>query len=210
MHERNAKLITPGNIEDDLKLLADCDWIIEVVLEELIAKLASFRDNPAGFVHWAFPWGEPDTLLEHAAIDPWQLDILWGVVNAAATGAISVPLGAMIANRWFARRTGFAMGLLTAANAAGQLIFLPLLYPLMLAFQWDPVWFGVILTLKVALGQFTPPLAVNLMVSCRIANVRMEDTVRWVGWMLFSMFLVMVAVIVWPELATALPKAMGY
>jgi TRAP-type C4-dicarboxylate transport system permease large subunit len=72
------------------------------------------------------------------------------------------------------------------------------------------VWFGVILTLKVALGQFTPPLAVNLMVSCRIANVRMEDTVRWVGWMLFSMFLVMVAVIVWPELATALPKAMGY
>ena len=61
-------------------------------------------------------------------------------------------------------------------------------------YKWDPVWFGVILTLKVALGQFTPPLAVNLMVSCRIAGVRMEETVRWVGWMLFSMFLVMVAV----------------
>ena len=42
------------------------------------------------------------------------------------------------------------------------------------------------LTLKVALGQFTPPLAVNLMVSCRIAGVRMESTVRWVGWMLLS------------------------
>jgi TRAP-type C4-dicarboxylate transport system permease large subunit len=38
-------------------------------------------------------------------------------------------------------------------------------------YKWDPVWFGVILTLKVALGQFTPPLAVNLMVSCRIAKV---------------------------------------
>jgi tripartite ATP-independent transporter DctM subunit len=90
------------------------------------------------------------------------------------------------------------------------LIFVPLLMPIVNHYHWDPVWFGVILTLKVALGQFTPPLAVNLMVSCRIANVRMEDTVRWVGWMLFSMFLVMVAVIVWPELATALPKAMGY
>ena len=90
------------------------------------------------------------------------------------------------------------------------LIFVPLLMPIVTYYKWDPVWFGVILTLKVALGQFTPPLAVNLMVSCRIANVRMEDTVRWVGWMLFSMFLVMVAVIVWPELATALPKAMGY
>ena len=60
------------------------------------------------------------------------------------------------------------------------LIFLPLLYPLMLAFQWDPVWFGVLLTMKVAIGQFTPPMAVNLMVACRLAGVRMEQT-RAVG-----------------------------
>lgn len=33
---------------------------------------------------------------------------------------------------------------------------------------------------------------------------------RWVGWMLFSMFLVMVAVIVWPELALWLPRYLGY
>jgi TRAP-type C4-dicarboxylate transport system permease large subunit len=68
----------------------------------------------------------------------------------------------------------------------------------------------VILTLKVSLGQFTPPLAVNLMVSCRIAKVPMEDTVRWVGWMLFSMFCVMVMVIVWPQLALWLPHYLGY
>ena len=90
------------------------------------------------------------------------------------------------------------------------LIFVPLLWPIVQFYKWDPVWFGVILTLKVALGQFTPPLAVNLMVSCRIANVRMEETVRWVGPMLFSMFLVMVAVIIWPELALWLPRYLGY
>jgi tripartite ATP-independent transporter DctM subunit len=90
------------------------------------------------------------------------------------------------------------------------LIFVPLLWPIVQFYKWDPVWFGVILTLKVALGQFTPPLAVNLMVSCRIAGVRMEETVRWVGWMLFSMFLVMLAVIAWPELALWLPRQMGY
>ncbi|MEO2049752.1 MAG: 3-hydroxyacyl-CoA dehydrogenase NAD-binding domain-containing protein [Pirellulales bacterium] len=33
MHPRNAKRITPGNIEDHLDLLADCDWIIEAVIE---------------------------------------------------------------------------------------------------------------------------------------------------------------------------------
>ena len=90
------------------------------------------------------------------------------------------------------------------------LIFVPLLLPIMQHYQWDPVWFGVILTLKVALGQFTPPLAVNLMVSCRIAGVRMESTVRWVGWMLFAMFLVMVLVIAFPPLALWLPARLGY
>jgi C4-dicarboxylate transporter DctM subunit len=72
------------------------------------------------------------------------------------------------------------------------LIFVPLLLPIVNHYHWDPVWFGVLLTLKVALGQFTPPLAVNLMVSCRIAGVRMEQTVRWVGPMLLAMWLVMV------------------
>ena len=35
----------------------------------------------------------------------------------------------------------------------------------MRAFQWDPVWFGVMMTMNLAIGQFTPPLAVNLMVT---------------------------------------------
>ena len=90
------------------------------------------------------------------------------------------------------------------------LIFVPLLLPIAQFYHWDLVWFGVILTLKVALGQFTPPLAVNLMVSCRIANVRMEETVRWVVWMLAAMFLVLVAVIAFPELALWLPRKLGY
>ena len=90
------------------------------------------------------------------------------------------------------------------------LIFVPLLLPIAQFYHWDLVWFGVILTLQVALGQFTPPLAVNLMVSCRIANVRMEETVRWVVWMLGAMFLVLVAVIAVPELALWLPRKLGY
>lgn len=37
-HKKFAKLVTPGNIEDDLAQLAECDWIIEVVLEKLSIK----------------------------------------------------------------------------------------------------------------------------------------------------------------------------
>ncbi|WP_420993765.1 TRAP transporter large permease [Cupriavidus sp. 30B13] len=90
------------------------------------------------------------------------------------------------------------------------LIFVPLLLPIANAFHWNPVWFGVVLTLKVALGQFTPPLAVNLMVSCRIARVRMEETVPWVVWMLLAMFVAMLMVLAYPPLATWLPDRLGY
>jgi 3-hydroxyacyl-CoA dehydrogenase len=42
-HKRNAKRITPGNLEDDLGKLAECDWIIEVVLERLDVKQALYK-----------------------------------------------------------------------------------------------------------------------------------------------------------------------
>ena len=57
----------------------------------------------------------------------WQLDALWGVVIAVATGAISIPLSAIIATRWFVRRRGLVTGLLAGSFATGNLIFLPLL-----------------------------------------------------------------------------------
>jgi C4-dicarboxylate transporter, DctM subunit len=90
------------------------------------------------------------------------------------------------------------------------LIFIPLLAPIMLAFQWDVVWFGVLLTIMVAIGQVTPPMAVNLMVSCRIAGVRMEETVRWIVWLLAALLLVLLLVVVFPELALWLPRQLGY
>src|SRR5262245_40888595 len=43
MAERNARLIAPGNLEDDLAQLADCDWIIEAVVERLDVKQQVYR-----------------------------------------------------------------------------------------------------------------------------------------------------------------------
>ena len=90
------------------------------------------------------------------------------------------------------------------------LIFVPLMMPIMQHYQWDVVWFGVVLTMTVAIGQFTPPMAVNLMVSSRIANVRMEETTRWVIWLVAAMCVAMVLVVVFPQLAMWLPNRLGY
>lgn len=43
MSARNAKLIEVGNLEDDLDKISDCDWIVEVVLEDLKIKHATYE-----------------------------------------------------------------------------------------------------------------------------------------------------------------------
>ncbi|MGY4649139.1 MFS transporter [Mycobacterium sp. URHB0021] len=55
----------------------------------------------------------------------WQLVLLWGVLVGVGTGAISMGFVATVANRWFEARRGLVTGVLTAASATGQLIFLP-------------------------------------------------------------------------------------
>ena len=56
----------------------------------------------------------------------WQLWLFWGVLIGVGTGLTAVVLGAFVANRWFATRRGLVIGVLTASNATGQLVFLPL------------------------------------------------------------------------------------
>ena len=68
------------------------------------------------------------------------------------SGAGAVGFAGAVANRWFAQRAGFAMGLLTSANAAGQLIFLPLLALLVQRFGWQ----GVSVTMTVVIAMVIP------------------------------------------------------
>jgi len=89
-------------------------------------------------------------------------------------------------------------------------IFLPFLIPVAQAYNWDLVWFGVLITLNVAIGAFTPPTAVNLMVTCRIAGIPIEATFRWVGWMVLAMTCVLLLLTFVPEITLFLPRALGY
>ena len=63
--------------------------------------------------------------LTPAMSQAWQLIALWGVVVGLSTGFVGAYLSAFIAARWFAKREGLVVGILTAGFAAGQLVFLP-------------------------------------------------------------------------------------
>src|SRR5687768_19127 len=66
----------------------------------------------------------------------WQLTLLWGVLVGTGTGVTSMVLAAIIANRWFDERRGLVLGVLSAANATGQLVFLPVLASLVATRGW--------------------------------------------------------------------------
>jgi len=57
----------------------------------------------------------------------WQLMLFWGVLVGVGTGVTSMVLAAVVATRWFDERRGLVLGALSAANATGQLVFLPTL-----------------------------------------------------------------------------------
>jgi sugar phosphate permease len=70
---------------------------------------------------------------------PWQLIATWGVIVGTGTGSMALVFAATVANRWFVAKRGLVTGLLTAATATGQLIFLPGLAYLADTYSWKSV-----------------------------------------------------------------------
>ena len=89
-------------------------------------------------------------------------------------------------------------------------VFLPLFIPIMQHFHWDPVWFGVLMTLNIALGQFHPPVGLNLVVTCKFAETSMESTTYWAFALVLFMASVLALCTFVPSVVMWLPRALGY
>jgi sugar phosphate permease len=82
----------------------------------------------------------------------WQFELFWGVIVGLGSGMTALVLGATVATRWFSARRGLAIGLLTASNATGQLVFLPLLAYVSQHWGWRAALGLVVAILAVALA----------------------------------------------------------
>ncbi len=99
----------------------------------------------------------------------------------------------------------------TALDAtATYFVFLPFLLPVAAAYDWNLVWLGIVMTINVAIGQFTPPTAVNLMVTCRLAGIPMESTIKWCAWLVAAMTALLLVLTFVPEIVLFLPRQLGY
>lgn len=55
----------------------------------------------------------------------------------------------------------------------------PMLLPTVQAFGIDPIHFGVIMAVNLALGLCSPPYGCNLFVGCAVAKIKMNDMFKW-------------------------------
>lgn len=86
--------------------------------------------------------------------DLWQLHLLWGLVVGIGTGGIANVLSATVAARWFNKYRGMILGLLGAATAMGQLIFIPA----MIAISASSGWRTAVTVIAVALAVAIVPV----------------------------------------------------
>ena len=107
---------------------------------------------------------------------PWHLVALWGVIVGIGTGSMALVFAATIANRWFMTNRGLVIGILTAASATGQLIFLPGLSALAADHGWRAI------SITVALGAFVMVPVIALFLRERPSDIGMKPYGAPMNW----------------------------
>jgi C4-dicarboxylate transporter DctM subunit len=88
-------------------------------------------------------------------------------------------------------------------------ITVPLLFPILGRYGIDPILFGVVLVIYIELGQISPPIGINLFVIQSIWDGKLSEVVYGTIPFHLIMFVVLIMVIFWPELALWLPQHMS-
>ena len=90
-------------------------------------------------------------------------------------------------------------------------IILPIIFPIVTQLGFDPVWFGIVVTINVEMGMITPPVGLNLFIlKGSVPGVDMKDIVGGALPFLLLLLLGLIIIMVFPPLATWLPGRMGF
>lgn len=86
---------------------------------------------------------------------------------------------------------------------AAIIILTPILLPVVVAVGVDPVHFGIVMIVNLAIGMVTPPVGVNLFVGARVGSASLESAVRGAIPFIFSMLAVLVLITYVPSISLA-------
>jgi tripartite ATP-independent transporter DctM subunit len=86
------------------------------------------------------------------------------------------------------------------------IIVVPVLMPVVNSLGMDPVHFGVMLAVNLAIGANTPPIGVDLLAACRIGGVNLEGTLRYVVFFVGVMVIALILIVLFPSLVLFVPN----
>jgi C4-dicarboxylate transporter, DctM subunit len=166
--------------------------------------------------HWADLWH----ILRDALRESGMLlmiigmSVLFGYAMSASmvTQNIAQTVAELDVNRWVLLAIVNVLLLVAGCflpPAAIILMTTPIILPVITAAGFDPIWFGVVLTINMELGLITPPVGLNLFVINGITpDVKLTTILRGAFPFMLCMVLAIVLLCVFPEIATWLPQAM--
>ena len=93
-------------------------------------------------------------------------------------------------------------------NICSCTILAPILLPVAVALGVNPVHFGIIMVVNLAIGFVTPPLGVNLFVACNVANAKLEQICKGILPILGVMIVDLLLITYWEPLVMILPNLM--
>lgn len=88
-------------------------------------------------------------------------------------------------------------------TSAAILILAPILTPIAIAYGVDPVHFGLIIVVNLALGMITPPLGVNLFAACAVADLPVEKIIPQLVWFVLTVFAALMVITYIPAISLA-------
>lgn len=86
-------------------------------------------------------------------------------------------------------------------TSAAILVLAPILTPLAVAFGVDPIHFGIIMIVNLALGMVTPPLGVNLFAAASVARLPVESLFKWLIWPVLTVICSLIVITYVPEVS---------
>ena len=101
------------------------------------------------------------------------------------------------------------VGCFMETNAA-IIILAPIFLPIVESMGINPVHFGIVMVVNLAIGFVTPPLGVNLFVACNVANAKLEEICKGILPILGVMIVDLLLITYVEPLSTFLPALLGY
>ncbi len=93
-------------------------------------------------------------------------------------------------------------------NSAAMVLLAPIFYPIIMSLGIDPLFFGIIMVISLAIGHNTPPVGLCLFIACDIGNLKLESLVKEIVPLVAALIATVITLNFFPDVILFLPRLM--